>query len=65
MWESLQVGLVLYAPFLTGLTAFALVCLATWPRLPMALRILCGTLGGGLLLWSLWYFVLRGLLNQL
>ena len=63
--EALGVLLVMYAPALCGGAAFVLICLAAWPRPPMPLRILCGTLGGGLLLWSLWYFILRGLLNQI
>ena len=55
--------LVTFAPFFIGLTAFALIAIAAWPRPPIPLRILFGVLGGGLLLWALWYFILGSLLN--
>ena len=60
---TLGVLLTLYAPFLWGGAAFALICLATWSKPPMFLRILLGVLGVGLLLWALWFYILRDLLN--
>ena len=53
--------LTLYAPFLLGLAAFALICLAAWPRPPRWVRLPAGVLGAALLLWALWHFILRPL----
>ena len=53
--------LTIYAPFLLGLAAFALICLAAWPRPPRWVRLPAGVLGAALLLWALWHFILRPL----
>ncbi|WP_297289944.1 hypothetical protein [uncultured Flavonifractor sp.] len=60
---TLGVLLTTYAPFLLGMAAFALICLAVWPKPPRPLRILLGVLGTGLLLWALWFYIFRELLN--
>ena len=46
---------------LLGLAAFALICLAAWPRPPRWVRLPAGVLGAALLLWALWHFILRPL----
>ena len=53
--------LAIYTPFLLGLAAFALICLAAWPRPPKWARLTAGVLGGGILLFALWAYVLRPL----
>ena len=53
--------LTIYAPFLLGLASFALICLAAWPRPPKRVRLPAGVLGAALLLWALWYVILRPL----
>ena len=55
-WDTL---LVMYAPFLLGLAAFALIALAVWPRPPRWVRVSAGVLGSALLLWALWAYVFR------
>ena len=55
-WDTL---LVMYAPFLLGLAAFALIALAVWPRPPRWVRVSAGVLGSALLLWDLWAYVFR------
>ena len=51
--ETLGVLLVAYWPTLVGLTALALLAVATNERPPKAVRILCGIAGGIILLVSL------------
>ena len=53
--------LTIYAPLPLGLAAFALICLAAWPRPPKGARLTAGVLGGGILLFALWAYVLRPL----
>ena len=53
--------LTIYAPFLLGLAALALICLAAWPRPPKWVRLPAGALGAALLLWALWHFIFRPL----
>ena len=55
-WDPL---LVMYAPFLLGLAAFALIALAVCPRPPRWVRVSAGVLGSALLLWALWAYVFR------
>nr|WP_317326295.1 hypothetical protein [uncultured Flavonifractor sp.] len=55
-WGAL---LVICAPFLTGVAALGLICLATWPRPPKWVRLPAGALGSLLLLWALWHFVFQ------
>lgn len=59
--EQLGVLLTIWGPFLLGLAALALICLAAWPRLPRAIRLAAGIAGGALLLWALWRFVFHTL----
>ena len=54
--------LTIYAPFLLGLAALALICLAAWSRPPRWVRLTSGAAGGALLLWALWHFIFRPLL---
>ena len=53
--------LTIYAPFLLGLAAFALIGLAAWPRPSRWVRIPAGALGTAILLWALWHFIFRTL----
>ena len=61
-WDvTLGALLTIYAPFLWGMAAFALVCLAAWPRPPRWVRLPAGALGCAILLWALWHYILRPL----
>ena len=51
--------LLRWAPTAVSLFALALCGAAAWRRPPKWLRLACGVLGGGLLLWAMWYFVFR------
>ena len=53
--------LTICAPFLLGLAAFALICLAAWPRPPRWARLPAGALGSALLLLALGFYILRPL----
>lgn len=59
---TLGVLLVAYWPTLVGLTALALLAVATNERPPKGVRILCGTVGAIILLASL-VIVFRALLT--
>ena len=48
-----------WAPTLVSVLALPLCGAAAWKRPPKWLRLACGVLGGGLLLWAMWYFVFR------
>lgn len=52
-------ALLRWAPTAVSLLALALCGVAAWKRPPKWLRLACGVLGGGLLLWAMWYFVFR------
>ena len=51
--ETLGILLVAYWPTLVGLTALALLAVATNERPPKGVRILCGAAGAAILLASL------------
>ena len=55
-WDTL---LVMYAPFLLGLAAFALIALAVWPRPPSWVRVSAGEQGSAHLLMAQWAYVFR------
>ena len=55
-WGTL---LAMYAPFLLGVSALALIALAAWPRPPLWVRLSAGVLGGTILLFALWAYIFR------
>ena len=53
--------LAICTPFLLSVAILALFGLSAWPRPPKWVRLTAGVLGGGILLFALWAYVLRPL----
>ena len=51
--------LAICTPFLLSVAILALFGLSAWPRPPLWARLTAGVLGGGILLFALWAYVLQ------
>lgn len=61
-WDIPSVFLVIYGPGLIGVLAVALICVATWQRMPKVVRICSGIVGAVVLLADIWLFLFRPIL---